>query len=65
MTDTPKKRGFASLSPAQRAEVAGIGGRTAHQMGRAHRFSPAEAKAAGAKGAAARKLKKIGRSVQA
>jgi general stress protein YciG len=65
MTDTPKKRGFASLSPARRSEVAGIGGRTAHQMGLAHRFSPEEAKEAGRKGAAARKLKRVnGRSVQ-
>jgi hypothetical protein len=63
----PKKpaRGFASLSPAQRAEIAGIGGRTAHQLGRAHQFTPEEAREASLKGAAARKIKKIGRSVQA
>jgi hypothetical protein len=65
MTDTPKPRGFAALPAYQRAEIASIGGKTAHQLGRAHRFTPSEAAAAGAKGAAARKLKKIGRSVQA
>jgi general stress protein YciG len=66
MTDTPKpKRGFAAMSQTQRSEIASMGGRTAHKMGLAHRFSPEEAAEAGRKGAAARKLKKIGRSVQA
>jgi general stress protein YciG len=65
MTDTPKKpaRGFASLSAARRIEIASMGGKTAQQAGRAHKWSSEEAKEAGRKGAAARKLKKIGRPV--
>jgi general stress protein YciG len=63
MTDTPKKsaRGFASLSPARRSEIASMGGKTAQKEGRAHKWSSEEAKEAGRHGAAARKLKKIGR----
>lgn len=44
-----KPAGFALLSPERRAEIAGMGGRTAHQLGRAHRFTPEEAVAAGKK----------------
>jgi general stress protein YciG len=60
MTD-PKKstRGFASLPAARRSEIASMGGKTAQKEGRAHKWSSEEAKEAGRKGAAARKLKKI------
>jgi general stress protein YciG len=43
-------RGFASLSPEKRKELASLGGKTAHAKGLAHRFSPAEARIAGRKG---------------
>jgi general stress protein YciG len=43
-------RGFARLSPEERRKVSGLGGRTAHQMGRAHQFTPEEAREAGKKG---------------
>lgn len=44
------KRGFASLSPERRAEIAAKGGRAAHAKGTAHEFTSAEAQAAGRKG---------------
>jgi general stress protein YciG len=40
-------RGFAGMDPAKQREIASIGGRTAHQTGRAHTFSSEEARAAG------------------
>lgn len=40
------KRGFASLTPERRAEIASMGGRTAHQKGTAHKFNSAEGRAA-------------------
>lgn len=42
-------RGFAALSQARRSEIAGLGGRTAHALGRAHEFTPEEARNARAK----------------
>jgi general stress protein YciG len=51
----PKKRcGFAAMSPEKVAEIAGMGGRAAHAMGRAHTFSGEEAREAGRKGGLAR-----------
>jgi general stress protein YciG len=43
-------RGFARLSPEERRKVSSIGGRAAHQQGRAHQFTPEEAREAGKKG---------------
>ena len=45
-----QRRGFAAMDPAVQREIAGAGGRSAHQMGRAHEFDSDEAKAAGSKG---------------
>lgn len=53
MTDTPRRkqrRGFASMSPEKQREIASKGGRAAHKKGTAHRWSSAEARAAGRKG---------------
>jgi general stress protein YciG len=44
------KRGFASLTPERRREVASKGGRHAQQNGTAHRFTSDEARIAGTKG---------------
>lgn len=44
------KRGFALLTPEQRADVSSMGGRAAHAAGSAHQFNPAEARIAGSKG---------------
>jgi uncharacterized protein len=55
---TPRPRGFAALSPARRREIASMGGRKAHQDGRAHQFTSEEASAAGKKGVAVRWAKR-------
>ncbi len=47
-------RGFASMDPARRREVASKGGRAAHDQGTAHTFTSDEAREAGRKGAAVR-----------
>ncbi len=47
---TGKPRGFAAMSPAKRRIIAAMGGRSTQRLGRAHRWTPAEAKLAGAKG---------------
>lgn len=48
----PSRRGFAAMSPEQHRDIASRGGKKAHALGRAHRFTPEEAKAAGHKGGA-------------
>lgn len=47
---TPKPKGFATLTPERRREIASQGGKAAHALGKAHQFTPAEARAAGRKG---------------
>ena len=42
-----EKRGFASMDPARLKELSGFGGRKAHAMGKAHRWTSAEAREAG------------------
>jgi general stress protein YciG len=44
------KKGFASMSPEKRKEIAGMGGRAAHAQGVAHKWSSEEAREAGRKG---------------
>lgn len=47
----PKRpRGFALLSLERREEIAAQGGHAAHACGRAHHFTPEEARAAGRRG---------------
>jgi general stress protein YciG len=43
-------RGFAAMDPERQREIARLGGRTAHQRKRAHRFTTEEARNAGRKG---------------
>jgi general stress protein YciG len=38
------------MSPEKRKEIAALGGKAAHRMGRAHEFTPEEARHAGRKG---------------
>lgn len=45
-----KRRGFASMPPAQRKAIASKGGVRAHQLGTAHTWTRDEAIAAGSKG---------------
>jgi general stress protein YciG len=51
-----RRRGFAGLDPERRSEIARQGGRAAHAMGRAHEFTPEEARDARAKSLRAREL---------
>src|SRR5258705_8877815 len=44
------KRGFASMDPQRKREIASKGGRAAHEKGTAHEFSADEARDAGRKG---------------
>lgn len=54
----PKPRGFATMSPSKRSEIASKGGKAAHASGRAHRFTTEEARAAGRKGGLARRVQR-------
>lgn len=50
MSEKPKGRGFLSMTPEKRREIAKLGGKAAHKNGRAHQFTSEEARAAGHKG---------------
>lgn len=43
----PKPRGFAAMDPERVSQIGKMGGKLAHELGRAHRFTTEEAKAAG------------------
>lgn len=43
-------RGFASMTPERRREIAALGGRSAHAQGTAHKWTKEEAAEAGKKG---------------
>ena len=45
-----RNRGFASMDMNRQREIARKGGRAAHEKGKAHEFTPDEARAAGRKG---------------
>lgn len=49
MSTAQRKRGFAAMDPQRQREIASQGGKTAHQSGNAHEFTPEEAKAARAR----------------
>ncbi len=50
-SDRPKSnRGFASMDMGKQREIASKGGKAAHAQGRAHEFTPDEAREAGRKG---------------
>jgi general stress protein YciG len=48
--DSSNARGFASMEVARQRAIASKGGRAAHAQGRAHEFTPDEARSAGRKG---------------
>lgn len=48
-------RGFASMDPTRRKKLAAMGGRVAHILGVAHRWTSEEARAAGRLGGLATK----------
>lgn len=45
-----KGRGFLSMSPERHREIARMGGKKAHALGTAHKWTSEEAKEAGRKG---------------
>jgi uncharacterized protein len=49
-TNKGRGRGFASMSPEKKREIASKGGKAAHAMGTAHKWTSEEAQAAGRKG---------------
>ena len=49
-TTKGRGRGFASMSPEKKREIASKGGKAAHEQGTAHKWTSAEAQAAGRKG---------------
>jgi general stress protein YciG len=50
-SERPKSnRGFASMDAGKQKEIASKGGKAAHAQGRAHEFTPDEARTAGRKG---------------
>lgn len=51
--DDGARRGFATMARQRQREIAAAGGRASHASGTAHRFTSAEARAAGQKGGAA------------
>jgi len=54
VTATEKqRRGFASMTPEQRSDIASRGGKAAHAQGTAHRWNTQEAQEAGRKGGSA------------
>lgn len=52
------KRGFAYMTAEGHRRVASIGGRKAHALGKAHRWTTEEARAAQAKGAATKRARR-------
>lgn len=44
------RRGFAAMTPEKRREICSKGGKRAQELGVGHRWTPAEAQAAGRKG---------------
>lgn len=53
-----EKRGFASMDRTRLKELSGTGGRKAHAMGRAHKWTREEARAAGLRSVERRRLRK-------
>jgi len=56
MTEVIRKN-FASLDSVERQRIASMGGKKAHELGKAHKYTSETAKLASAKGVAARREK--------
>src|SRR5437762_3068236 len=55
-------RGFAAMDPQRQRDIASEGGRAAHEQGKAHKFTPEEAREAGRKGGMASGAARASRS---
>ena len=47
MEKAKSRRGFASMDPEKQKAIASKGGKRSHELGRAHKFTPEEARIAG------------------
>ena len=56
-TKVKRPMGFAAMSPAKAREISKLGGQKAHEAGTAHEWTPEEAREAGRKSGAARRVK--------
>ena len=56
--NTGRGRGWASLSPERRKEIASKAGKEAHRLGHAHKWTPEQAREASKRGLEARWRKK-------
>jgi uncharacterized protein len=63
MGEGKSRRGFAAMNPDRQREISSRGGKAAHVMGRAHQFTPDEARAAGRKGGIASGYRRAARAV--
>jgi general stress protein YciG len=50
MEQQKQRRGFAVLSPQKRSQIASMGGKAAHKLGKAHEWDSEGARKAGRKG---------------
>jgi uncharacterized protein len=50
MTEEKRKQGFALLSPEKRCAIASLGGKAAHELGKAHKWASDSARIASNKG---------------
>lgn len=64
MANNIKKRGFGSMSKEKRLEIARSGGKMAHKLKRAHRFTKEEAQRAGRIGGSANFKKALQKRLQ-
>lgn len=53
-----QQKGFAVIPAERRKEIASMGGKAAHALGTAHKYTSEEARAAGQKGGRARAEKR-------
>jgi hypothetical protein len=60
---TNKKIGLAAMPVAKRKKIAGLGGKVAHEMGKAHQWTKAEASAMSQRGVIARQAKRAERKM--
>ena len=60
MSSGNKRKGFAAMPLEDRQAIASQGGKSAHAQGKAHKWTIEEARAAGKKGAEARRKAKEG-----
>lgn len=59
------RQGFASMTPEKRREIASMGGKRAHELGRAYTWDSEAAQRAGRKGGSISRRRKLVESLEA